>query len=86
MSIMAARVVDLPLPVSPVTRTKPWCRSVSSSTLGGRSSFSKAGISSASRRMAAEKLPCWRNRFTRTRRPTMVRARSTSPTAFSCSS
>ena len=43
-STMAASVVDLPLPVGPVTRTRPFGRSLSVLTAGGRPSCSKVRI------------------------------------------
>ncbi len=44
VSTMAASVVDLPLPVGPVTRTRPCVRLISSRHTGGRPSSSKEWI------------------------------------------
>ena len=43
-SMSAARVVDLPEPVGPVTRTKPLSRSHRLVTTGGRPKASKVGV------------------------------------------
>src|SRR5580698_2085852 len=40
---MAASVVDLPVPVEPVTSTMPWWKSHSLVTIGGSASFSSVG-------------------------------------------
>ena len=58
-SIMAASVVDLPLPVGPVTRIRPRGSSASFVRTGGMASSSKVGIESFSRRNVAAALPCW---------------------------
>jgi len=50
---MAASVVDLPLPATPVTKTRPLVREINSLTILGRPSESSAGILSAMSRMAA---------------------------------
>ena len=79
LSMSAASVVDLPLPVSPVTTTMPrWMRG-KSMTADGKPNVSSAGMRSDSRRKAALTWPCWRNRLMRTRTPPMVSARSSSP-------
>ena len=58
-SIMAASVVDLPLPVGPVTRIRPRGSSASFVRTGGMASSSKVGMESFSRRSVAAALPCW---------------------------
>ena len=58
-SIMAASVVDLPLPVGPVTRIRPRGSSASFVRAGGMASSSKVGMESFSRRSVAAALPCW---------------------------
>ena len=55
-STMDARVVDLPLPVGPVTKTSPLGISESSLTTSGRPSWENVGISCFNRRMLAAKL------------------------------
>ena len=78
-SITEASVVDLPEPVSPVTRMRPLCMSMKRPRTFGRPSTSIGGISSESRRNAMDRTPCWRNTFTRQRTPAIVRAVSASP-------
>ena len=60
-----ARVVDLPEPVMPVTRTRPRCSSASSRTRLGRLRRSKAGICEGMIRMTMPVVPRWRNTLTR---------------------
>ncbi|OPZ71417.1 MAG: hypothetical protein BWY80_01331 [Firmicutes bacterium ADurb.Bin456] len=65
-SIIAARVVDLPLPVGPVTRTRPsgfWARWV---RISGRPSSLKVGMRVLSRRMTRAVLFRCRKTFTLT--------------------
>ena len=76
---MAARVVDLPEPVSPVTRISPRFMDGNWETAGGSPRLSSSGIRPLSSRMAAEICPCCRNRLIRTRMPAKVPARSSSP-------
>ena len=76
---MAARVVDLPEPVSPVTRTIPLWRLVNSSAEGGSPRESSLGMDSLSRRMAAETLPCCLNTWHLQRIPLISREKSSSP-------
>ena len=45
LSSIAASVVDLPLPVGPVSNTRPFWRVVNSRTTCGRPSFSSGMIS-----------------------------------------
>ena len=60
LSIMAAREVDLPLPVGPVTRTSPRGFSVSSSTAFGSPSSLMLFISLGMVRKAAPIAPLWK--------------------------
>ncbi len=66
-SIIAARVVLLPEPVGPVTRTKPRGFAVSSRSTCGTPSESSAGISCGTRRKAALTEPRWKKQLTRKR-------------------
>ena len=54
LSIIAASVVDLPLPVGPVMRTSPWESFVSSVKIGGRPQSSRDGNSNGTRLKTAE--------------------------------
>ena len=56
-STSAARVVDLPDPVGPVTRTRPWDSSVNACTTAGTPSSSRLGISYGIRRSATATEP-----------------------------
>ena len=60
LSTMAARVVDLPEPVGPVTRMSPFGRSASCSTMGGKPSSWKPLILVGMTRMAQATAPRWR--------------------------
>jgi hypothetical protein len=70
--IMAACVLLLPLPVTPVTRMSPRSSAATSCTTGGSPSCSSVGISNGITRMTIMKLPRWRRMFTRNR-PTPAR-------------
>jgi hypothetical protein len=60
-SMIAARVVDLPEPVGPVTSTRPCCMSASAPIAGGRLSFSSGTMSSGiMRKTAAAPFSCRR--------------------------
>ena len=59
MSIMAARVVDLPLPVGPVTKSIPRVFSAKVRTICGRPSSSSVRISVGITRSAAPTEPRW---------------------------
>ena len=59
-STMAARVVDLPDPVGPVTSTRPLGRIASSSTTGGRPSSSAVGMRMGMLRNTAPIEPRWK--------------------------
>ncbi len=67
LSTIAAKVVDLPEPVAPVTRIRPRCSSASFSTPIGRPSFSNDGTSKGTWRKANEMAPRWRKPLTRKR-------------------
>ena len=67
LSSMAASVVDLPLPVGPVTRIRPFWRVVKSRTTGGRPSRSSAMISNGIWRIATEITPRCRKTLHRNR-------------------
>jgi serine/threonine-protein kinase len=70
--IRAARVVDLPLPVGPVTSTSPIGRSQKSSNTGGRSRSSTVAILKGMRRNDAASVPRCRKMLPRNRaRPWM---------------
>ena len=60
LSIMDASVVDLPLPVGPVTRTSPRGLSVMSSTALGRPSSPSVFISCGMVLKAAPMVPFWK--------------------------
>ena len=60
LSIMAASVVLLPLPVGPVTRTSPRGRLVSSGTDGGRPRVWSCGVWCGIMRKAPPTAPFWR--------------------------
>ncbi len=69
MSINEARVVDLPEPVGPVTRTRPCRSSVNIRTESGMPSVSNGGISWGMARKTPATVPrCWKT-FSR-KRPT----------------
>ncbi len=68
-SIIAASVVDLPVPVEPVTSTMPWWKSHSLVTIGGSASFSSVGTSAGMVRKVAPMPVSLRNTFTRKRPP-----------------
>ncbi len=55
--MMAAMVVDLPLPVAPVTRTSPRRASAMVCTTGGRLSEAKSGMAKGMVRITAPQLP-----------------------------
>ena len=78
-------VVDLPDPVSPVTKMMPRCTLGNSSTALGTPSESRSGMCVASRRSAMLALPCWRKMLPRMRRPFMLNERSSSPQLPICS-
>ncbi len=69
---MEARVVDLPLPVTPVTSTSPRVSSASLSTTRGRRKESKEGTSGGMTRRTMPGSPfCWKT-LTRKRMPSGV--------------
>ena len=70
--IMAARVVDLPLPVGPVTSTSPLGLAARARTTEGRPSSSMVGTVPRKRRMAPARRPAARYTFTRWRPPSGV--------------
>ena len=67
MSTIEARVVDLPEPVGPVTRTKPRGLRVNSASGAGSPSCSRVLISLGIRRKAALIEPRWKKTLTRKR-------------------
>ncbi len=67
MSTIEARVVDLPEPVGPVTRTKPRGLRVKSESTAGSPSDSRLSISFGIRRKAALTEPRWKKTLTRKR-------------------
>ena len=68
-SIIAASVVDLPVPVEPVTSTMPWWKSQNFLTIGGRFSESSDGTSlGIVRKTAPTPVSLW-NTLTRKRLP-----------------
>ena len=78
-SIIAASVVDLPLPVGPVTSTRPRGRSASSASTGGSPSSSSGRIFSGIRRSTAPTAPFWLKTLQRNRpTPRRPKARSSS--------
>ena len=66
-SIMAARVVDLPEPVGPVTMTNPRGLRVNSWSTRGSPRSSSRGILTGMRRKAALSALRWKNALTRKR-------------------
>ena len=60
-------MVDLPEPVGPVTRIRPWCRRARSPTTGGRPSSAGVGIRFGITRSATAVKPRWLNALPRTR-------------------
>ena len=66
-SMSEARVVDLPEPVGPVIRTRPWCRSDRSRSTGGRPRSSGDGIARGIIRSATAVSPRWVNALPRIR-------------------
>ena len=68
-SIIAASVVDLPVPVDPVTSTMPWWYSQNLLTMGGSLSESSVGTSAGMVRNTAPTPVSLRNRLTRKRAP-----------------
>ena len=79
-STMAARVVDLPWPVGPVTSTRPrgWLAN-SVTTDAGRPRVSKLGMASPITRITTPTDPRWRNTLQRKRAALgMVKAKSSS--------
>ena len=71
-SIIAASVVDLPVPVEPVTSTMPWCRSQNLCRIGGRPRLSKLGTTLGMlRNVAPTPVALW-NTFTRKRPPSLL--------------
>ena len=58
-SIIAASVVDLPLPVGPVTRINPRGSSASFVSTGGIESSASVGMLLFKRRRVAAALFCW---------------------------
>ncbi len=84
-STSAASVVLLPLPVAPVTSTRPRDSAESDTTEGGRPSASSVGMSSGMRRIETAIVPRWRNTLARTRpTPGACHAMSTSSLVWSC--
>ncbi len=78
-SMIAARVVDLPLPVGPVTSTKPRGSSASSATMGGKPRSSSPRISNGMARKAPATAPRCMNTFARKRdRPFTPKEKSSS--------
>ena len=65
--IIAAMVLDLPEPVTPVTRIMPRSASAMVFRTGGSVSFSKVGTSNGITRITIMKLERWRRMFTRKR-------------------
>ena len=79
LSIMAARVVDLPEPVGPVTSTRPRGFSHSLETTGGRPSWAKDLISKGMTRKTAATAPRWLKQLPRKRaRPLRPKEKSSS--------
>ena len=68
-SIIAASVVDLPVPVEPVTSTMPWWKSQSFVTIGGSASFSSVGTVDGMERKVAPMPVSLRYTLTRKRPP-----------------
>ncbi len=66
-SIIAASVVDLPLPVGPVTRTRPRGFAASVLQISGSPRSSNEGIFAGMLRSTIEMEPRWRMMFTRKR-------------------
>ncbi|MNT24696.1 hypothetical protein D3C72_1601850 [compost metagenome] len=84
-SIIAARVVDLPEPVGPVTSTMPRGLWVSSWMIGGMFMSSSLGALELIVRRTAAKAPLLLNAFTRKRpRPTTPYEQSSSKVCSSC--
>ena len=72
-SIIAARVVDFPLPVGPVTRISPRGSIAILYKMVGIFSSSSVGIVEFKSRIVAAIFFCWRNTLTRWRHPSDVR-------------
>jgi len=64
---MAASVVDLPLPVIPVTSTRPRSSRAMVRTTSGSPNDSMVGTLNGISRSTIEKVPRWRQMFTRKR-------------------
>ena len=87
--MMAARVVDLPEPVGPVTSTIPFRSWAMSPSTGGMPSCSMVGILLGMTRMTTQNVPRCAKTFTRKRvRPESEYDRSVEPvfTSFSATS
>ena len=67
LSIIAAKVVDLPLPVGPVTSTRPRGRETRAAAAGGRPIWSSDGADSGMTRKTAPTEPFCMNRLPRKR-------------------
>ena len=77
--IIAANVVDLPVPVLPVTRTKPLGFSASDLQIAGRPNSSIVGTSNGTRRMARLMVPrCTNALILKRAKPRMLYAKSSS--------
>ncbi|MPN57657.1 hypothetical protein SDC9_205351 [bioreactor metagenome] len=77
---MAAKVVDFPLPVGPVTSTNPLGFSAKVFRISGCPSCSKVGILSATNRMTMATVPRCRNALIRNRlNPGIAYEKSNSP-------
>ena len=84
ISISDANVVDLPLPVGPVTKTSPRFFLVSSTTDGGSPKDSALGISVLIKRITVPNAPFCLSTFTRNRPfPGMACEKSASPVSSS---
>ena len=79
---MAAKVVDFPEPVGPVTITRPMGSSTRDSTTGGRPSWANPGISKGMIRRASEHVSRWWKALQRSRaRSFQLKAKSISRSA-----
>ena len=88
--MMLASVVDLPLPVGPVTRRSPFCFLEKSSTMGGSPSPLKSSISKGIWRIAMLVTPrCWNTFALKRESPCTPKEKSSSfsfSNRFCCSS
>ncbi|CDQ52911.1 unnamed protein product [Klebsiella pneumoniae] len=83
---IAARVVDLPLPVAPVTNSKPLSSASSSLSAGGAPSVSRRGHCSGRRRSTSDIPRVWAKALARSRAPqARVSAKSIWPCSCQCS-